>query len=93
MVLTVEPGIYISPSDALVPEKYRGIGIRIEDDVLTTAAEPLVITGDIPKTVSAVESAMAEDFVWERWQNAFTPYGYQREYPAPRIPPVTEGQA
>lgn len=34
-----------------------------------------------------------KDFVWERWPQAFEPYGYQREYPAERIPPATEGQA
>ena len=36
-VLTVEPGIYFQPNDLTVPEEYRGIGVRIEDDVLVTA--------------------------------------------------------
>ena len=36
MVTTIEPGIYISPSDTSVPKKWRGIGIRIEDDILVT---------------------------------------------------------
>ena len=37
IVLTVEPGLYFQPDDDLVPEEYRGIGVRIEDDVLVTA--------------------------------------------------------
>ena len=36
MVLTIEPGIYIDRDDKSVPKKYRGIGIRIEDDILVT---------------------------------------------------------
>ena len=38
MVLTVEPGLYFQPDDLTVPERYRGIGVRIEDDVVITAA-------------------------------------------------------
>ena len=40
MVLTVEPGIYIAPDDEEAPAEFRGIGIRIEDDVLVTADGP-----------------------------------------------------
>ena len=56
MVLTVEPGIYIGPDDDGVPEKFRGIGIRIEDDVLLTADGHEVITSATPKSVADVEA-------------------------------------
>jgi len=56
MVLTVEPGIYISPHDESVPERYRGIGIRIEDDVLITAGHPEILSGDAPKEVEEIEA-------------------------------------
>jgi Xaa-Pro aminopeptidase len=57
MVLTVEPGIYV-PENATGPaEKYRGIGVRIEDDVLVTESGNEVLTAHIPRTVDAVERA------------------------------------
>jgi Xaa-Pro aminopeptidase len=59
MVLTVEPGIYIAPDDATVPVPWRGIGVRIEDDVLVTLADPEVLTSGIPKTVDEVHRACA----------------------------------
>ncbi|HTB76033.1 MAG TPA: aminopeptidase P N-terminal domain-containing protein [Polyangiaceae bacterium] len=59
MVLTVEPGIYISPDDATVPVPWRGIGVRIEDDVLVTSSDPEVLTAGIPKTVDEVRRACA----------------------------------
>lgn len=59
MVLTVEPGLYFSQTDTRVAEEYRGIGVRIEDDVLVTEAEPNVLTAAIPKHVDAVEQACA----------------------------------
>jgi Xaa-Pro aminopeptidase len=59
MVLTVEPGIYIAPDDAGVPPEWRGIGVRIEDDVLVTDAGPDVLTAGIPKTVEEVHRACA----------------------------------
>ncbi len=58
MVLTIEPGLYIAPDDADAPEPLRGIGIRIEDDVLVTEGEPDVLTGAIPKAIEAVEAAV-----------------------------------
>jgi len=59
MVLTVEPGLYFSQTDTRVAEQYRGIGVRIEDDVLVTEGEPNVLTAAIPKHVDAVEQACA----------------------------------
>jgi Xaa-Pro aminopeptidase len=59
MVLTVEPGIYVAPDDEDAPEKYRGIGIRIEDDVLVTTDGHEVITHATPKKVSDVEALTA----------------------------------
>lgn len=59
MVITVEPGLYFAHDNELVPEKYRGIGIRIEDDVVITDGEPLVLTSDVPKTVEDIEQLMA----------------------------------
>ena len=55
MVLTVEPGLYFSPRDRSVPKRYRGIGVRIEDDVLVTRIGRRVLTEDVPKEISAVE--------------------------------------
>ncbi|HKV56370.1 MAG TPA: aminopeptidase P N-terminal domain-containing protein, partial [Candidatus Binataceae bacterium] len=56
MVLTAEPGIYIAPDDDAAPEEFRGIGIRIEDDVLVTADGHEVMTAAIAKTVAEVEA-------------------------------------
>jgi Xaa-Pro aminopeptidase len=56
MVLTVEPGIYIAPDDAEAPEEFRGIGIRIEDDILVTSAGHEVMTAAVPKSVAEVEA-------------------------------------
>jgi Xaa-Pro aminopeptidase len=57
MVLTIEPGIYIN-SDAKVPEKYRGIGIRIEDDVLITKDGNKILSDNVPRTVEEIENIM-----------------------------------
>jgi Xaa-Pro aminopeptidase len=60
-IVTVEPGIYIAPDlkpaegQPEVPEKWRGIGIRIEDDVLVTAKGHEILTADVPKSVEAME--------------------------------------
>lgn len=58
MVFTVEPGLYIG-ADAKVPARWRGIGIRIEDEVLVGADGPEVLTGAVPKDADAVEAWMA----------------------------------
>jgi Xaa-Pro aminopeptidase len=60
MVLTVEPGLYVAPDDDTVEERWRGIGIRIEDDVLVTAAGREVLTAAIPKGVAEVERLRAQ---------------------------------
>jgi Xaa-Pro aminopeptidase len=57
MVLTVEPGIYIGPRDETVPPEWRGIGVRIEDDVLVQDSGPEVLTAGIPKTVDELRKA------------------------------------
>ena len=63
MVLTVEPGLYFAEDRTEVPEKYRGIGIRIEDDILVTEGDPENLTEGTPKTVEEVEAVMAETSV------------------------------
>jgi len=56
MVLTVEPGIYVSGDDSEAPERFRGLGIRIEDDVLVTADGHENLTAAIPKSIDEVEA-------------------------------------
>ncbi|WP_312209129.1 Xaa-Pro aminopeptidase [Acinetobacter variabilis] len=60
MVVTVEPGLYIAPDDETVDVKWRGIGIRIEDDVVATKNGPLVLTAKVVKTVEDIEALMAK---------------------------------
>ena len=55
-VLTVEPGLYFQPEDELVPEELRGIGIRIEDDVLVTATGAHNLSAGLPRTPDDVEA-------------------------------------
>jgi Xaa-Pro aminopeptidase len=57
MVVTVEPGLYIAADDEDAPEALRGIGVRIEDDVVITDGEPEVLTAHIPKDPDAVQAA------------------------------------
>ena len=59
MVMTVEPGLYISESNTNVAKKWRGIGIRIEDDVVVTEEGCDVITASVPKTIEEIEALMA----------------------------------
>jgi len=59
MVMTVEPGIYVSPDNNKVAKKWRGIGIRIEDNVLITKDGCDVLTKDAVKTVEEIEALMA----------------------------------
>ncbi len=59
MVMTVEPGLYIAQDNTNVAKKWRGIGIRIEDDVVVTEAGCEVISSGVPKTVEEIEALMA----------------------------------
>ena len=56
MVTTVEPGLYIAPNDEKAPKPLRGIGIRIEDDVLVTRTGHRVLTSAAPKSIEEIES-------------------------------------
>ena len=58
MVLTVEPGLYIPSGDKTVARRWRGIGIRIEDDVLVTKSGPKVLTSAVPKEIDQIEALM-----------------------------------
>jgi Xaa-Pro aminopeptidase len=59
MVMTVEPGIYIPPNDTSVRKAFRGIGIRIEDNVAVTKDNPRVLTAELVKTTRDIEALMA----------------------------------
>jgi Xaa-Pro aminopeptidase len=60
MVFTVEPGLYFDANDKRMPERYRGIGVRIEDDVVITATGCEVLTAKVPKSIEEIEALMAE---------------------------------
>lgn len=55
MVFTIEPGLYFQPDDLSIPEEFRGIGVRIEDDILVTADGAENLSVDIPRTADDVE--------------------------------------
>ncbi|GAA3991447.1 aminopeptidase P family protein [Thermobifida alba] len=60
MVLTVEPGLYFQPDDLTVPEELRGIGVRIEDDILVTPEGNRNLSAALPRTSADVEAWLAE---------------------------------
>ncbi|WP_370466121.1 MULTISPECIES: aminopeptidase P family protein [unclassified Streptomyces] len=60
MCLTVEPGLYFQADDLTVPEEYRGIGVRIEDDILVTEDGNRNLSAALPRTSDEVERWMAE---------------------------------
>jgi Xaa-Pro aminopeptidase len=64
MVLTIEPGLYFQVDDLTAPEEYRGIGVRIEDDVLVTEDGYRNLSEHIPTQVDEVEGWMAS--VWRK---------------------------
>jgi Xaa-Pro aminopeptidase len=57
--MTVEPGIYVSEKNKNVDKKWRGIGIRIEDDVAVTSKGCEVLSKGLPKTTAEIEAFMA----------------------------------
>ena len=59
MIITVEPGIYFKSTDLMVPEEFRGIGVRIEDDILITEDGCRVLSQDFPRDADGVEAWMA----------------------------------
>ena len=59
MILTVEPGFYIQPDDTLFPPEYRGIGVRIEDDILVTESGAKIMSNALPRHPDEVEAYMA----------------------------------
>ena len=63
MVLTVEPGLYIPPDDKSAPAKYRGIGVRIEDDIVVTKDGNLNLTAKVTKDADEIEAIMAKAVV------------------------------
>jgi len=63
MVFTVEPGLYFPEDDTSIPQQFRGIGIRIEDDILMTEKGNENLTKDIPKTIEEIELACQADYI------------------------------
>ncbi|MEZ4319598.1 MAG: aminopeptidase P N-terminal domain-containing protein [Myxococcota bacterium] len=59
MVLTVEPGLYITADDEDAPADYRGIGVRIEDDIRVTDGDPEVLTAAVPKHPDEIATLLA----------------------------------
>lgn len=59
MALTVEPGLYFQPDDATVPERFRGIGVRIEDDVVVTSSGCENLSAILPSAADEVEAWIA----------------------------------
>ena len=64
MIITVEPGLYFKPDDELVPEPLRGIGVRIEDDILITFDGNENLSGMLPQSSTEVEAWISR--IWER---------------------------
>jgi Xaa-Pro aminopeptidase len=62
MIITVEPGLYFKPDDQLVPERLRGIGVRIEDDILITADGNENLSGMLPRSRTEVEAWISK--IW-----------------------------
>ena len=60
MVFTVEPGLYFQPDDLTVPEAWRGIGVRIEDNIVVTDTGHINLSAGIPRTVDDVEAWLAD---------------------------------
>ena len=69
-VLTVEPGLYFQTNDLTVPEEYRGIGVRIEDDILVTATGSRNLSSALPRTAEEVQEWMAT--LWSQGPSGLT---------------------
>lgn len=63
MIFTIEPGLYFHKDDLLVPEELRGIGVRIEDDVLVTATGVENLSAALPRTVEGIEAWYQEQLL------------------------------
>jgi Xaa-Pro aminopeptidase len=59
-VLTVEPGLYFQPNDRSVPPEFRGISVRIEDDIRVTDAGPVNLSAGLPREPDAISAWMRE---------------------------------
>ena len=59
MVFTIEPGLYFKNEDLAIPEEFRGIGVRIEDDILMTANGPVNLSAALPRKAADIEDWMA----------------------------------
>lgn len=59
MITTIEPGLYFSSTLENIPEDFKGIGVRIEDDILITADGPVVLSNKVPKEIDEIEQLMA----------------------------------
>ena len=70
MIFTIEPGLYFQPDDLTVPEEYRGIGVRIEDDILVTATGAENLTIALPRTADDVEAWLAPHVAAAKAQKA-----------------------
>lgn len=66
MVITIEPGLYFADAEA-TPKALRGLGVRIEDDVLVTPKGCRVLTDGLPKSIADIENLMADRGAW--WQS------------------------
>ena len=75
MVLTIEPGLYFQPDDSTVPAQYRGIGVRIEDDVLVTPHGRRLLSADVPRDAVEVE----------RWMRSVWSHGPARSLDSPAV--------
>jgi len=56
MVFTIEPGLYFQPDDETVPPEWRGIGIRLEDNILVTETGGVNLSAAIPRTADDIEA-------------------------------------
>lgn len=73
MIIFQWPGIYIRPDDTSIPKEFRGIGIRIEDDVLITDGDPVILTDSCVKEVADIEALVGTQSLWTTKQAKF-PY-------------------